>query len=598
MVFSVFASTGVVANAALAKNFLTVSNTGFVNGKVTYTVSLASGIKVEGAIIDFKYNKDVLKVVDADGVYTIDPDSNKLYNVTGEYVAGENINDKSVYSFAYISSGSFNTGTTGKQFVYITFEVISANRPVATVEVSCNQFRSDAYNIEKSAAASDKLIVEDDILTLDNPTAKSIYSAQNGVVFSWNAVIGAASYTVYRRLGDGEWLKLASDITASSYVDAKAVSGKTYSYSVAASDGTNLTGYDKKGLSLTYMKLAISNATTGVKIQWPAFSGATGYIVYRKPVSGSYSRITKTALSKNTLTYTDTGAASNTNYIYLVRAFVSSKKYYDAVNEGFTYIAAPTTKLSNVYGGINVSWGAVPGATAYRVYRKAAGESSWTIMVNSTTAKSYTDKSGLKNGTKYYYTVAAYKGSIKSAYKTVALKYFAAPKVTLSNASNGITLKWSKIAGATKYYVYRMNGTSWKRIATVTSLSYTDKSVSAGKNYKYTLRAYDGKNLSGFYTSGWTIRFLTVPKLSSATSSKSGITVKWGRVSGASGYIVYRKTGSGSWKTLAKAKGNSAVSYLDKTAKKGTTYTYTVRAYYSSYRSTYNTRGISCKDKY
>jgi hypothetical protein len=66
-------------------------------------------------------------------------------------------------------------------------------------------------------------------------------------------------------------------------------------------------------------------------------------------------------------------------------------------------------------------------------------------------------------------------------------------------------------------------------------------------------------------------------------------------VTGATGYIVYRKTGNGSWQNLGKTTG---VSFTDKTAKKGVTYTYTVKAYYGTSNSAYNTKGLTIKDKY
>ena len=69
-------------------------------------------------------------------------------------------------------------------------------------------------------------------------------------------------------------------------------------------------------------------------------------------------------------------------------------------------------------------------------------------------------------------------------------------------------------------------------------------------------------------------------------------------MTGATGYIVYRKTGNGGWQKLATVTGNAKISYLDKTAKKGTTYTYTVKAYYGTSTSAYNTKGLTIKDKY
>ena len=48
---------------------------------------------------------------------------------------------------------------------------------------------------------------------------------------------------------------------------------------------------------------------------------------------------------------------------------------------------------------------------------------------------------------------------------------------------------------------------------------------------------------------------------------------------------------------MTVVKGGSTVSYLDKTVKKGVTYTYTVKAYYGKTTSYYNTKGLTIKDE-
>ena len=71
-----------------------------------------------------------------------------------------------------------------------------------------------------------------------------------------------------------------------------------------------------------------------------------------------------------------------------------------------------------------------------------------------------------------------------------------------------------------------------------------------------------------------------------------GVKISWNKVAGAKGYYVYRKTGSGSYSRIA---ATTALSYVDKTAKSGTTYTYAVRAYNGSSLSAYTNNAIACK---
>jgi len=84
------------------------------------------------------------------------------------------------------------------------------------------------------------------------------------------------------------------------------------------------------------------------------------------------------------------------------------------------------------------------------------------------------------------------------------------------------------------------------------------------------------------------------PTLSKVANTKTGVKVTWKKVSKATGYYVYRKTGSGSYKKIATVTSGSTVTYTDTTAVSGTTYTYTVRAYNSSGKSGYRT-GLKIK---
>jgi transglutaminase-like putative cysteine protease len=164
------------------------------------------------------------------------------------------------------------------------------------------------------------------------------------------------------------------------------------------------------------------------------------------------------------------------------------------------------------------------------------------------------------------------------------------PKLSsVSNIASGVQIKWEKVSGASMYRVFRKSGTGkWKRLGDTTATSFTDKTAKSGTTYTYTVRCVsrDGKSYESSYdTKGKTIRYLKRPTPKAANTS-SGVKVSWSKTTGASGYYVYRKT-NGKYVRIAAVKGSGTLSYLDKTAKSGTTYTYTVRAYYGTYKSTY-----------
>ncbi len=267
------------------------------------------------------------------------------------------------------------------------------------------------------------------------------------------------------------------------------------------------------------------------------------------------------------------------------------------------YVETPKAAAANQTNGIKVSWNTVSGATKYVVFRRQAGTSAW-VNIGTTTNAYLLDKN-VANGKYYAYSIRAYdaNGSY-SAYesgKTYTAKFVATPKMTgISNATNGVYVKWSAVPGAVEYRVYRRGAGSysWKYLGSTKSLGYTDTGVryDSGDYYRYTVRAVSSY-FSGFDANGLVIKRLENPSLRSATSSKSGITVKWSSVEGTTGYYVYRKTAGSSWTCLGSVGGTNNTTYLDRSARKGVTYYYTVRACYGKTVSSFNS-GISCYDKY
>ena len=242
-------------------------------------------------------------------------------------------------------------------------------------------------------------------------------------------------------------------------------------------------------------------------------------------------------------------------------------------------LAYPEFKsVSNTTGGLVLKWSPADDAKGYIVYRKNGNEDWHQIaVINNGATLSYTDKTA-KPGTLYTYALKSYIGNVISDMNSgINAIRLSNPTVTsATNVSAGIQVKWANVIGASGYIIYRKTGSgSWGRIGTSSSLSYIDKTAKSGTGYTYTVRAYSGNTMSS-WNSTKSVKRLADPTVSSAANITAGVHVKWAKVTGASGYVVYRKTGSGSWGRLTTT---TALSYVDKTAKSGTNYSYTIRAY-------------------
>ncbi len=439
------------------------------------------------------------------------------------------------------------------------------------------------------------------------PTVSKTTNYKATVKVEWTSVAGAEKYRLQRVTVDSKGnnkgsYKTIATVSAPdvSYKDTDIVAGRTYRYRVYAISGDDVSVASKsfKNTFLSVPKISsLDNAYGGIKISWGAVKNAEKYRILRKESGGSWETI-KT-VSSSTTAYTDKTTKNGVKYYYAVKALAGDSISYYA-SKSFTYFGSPKVTLSNKTSAITVSWSKISGAKSYYVYRKGPGESSWK-QVGVVTKNIYTD-SNVKNGKTYKYTVKAYNGKIFSGYNTKgwSIKRLDAPKLNkISNKTKGIYISWSKVTGASEYIVYRKTSTtSWTEVCTTKSLSFTDKSAVAGKIYTYTVVAKSGSSRSTYIADGLKMKRLARPQLDSVKSAKKGITFKWKEVKGASGYLVYRKTGSGDWEQIAKVTGATTTSYLDKTAKKGKTYYYSVRAYSGSYKSAYNSKGLKIKDKY
>lgn len=348
------------------------------------------------------------------------------------------------------------------------------------------------------------------------PVSKvSSSNSGDGVKISWSAVSGASGYRVYKRVTNADgtktaWMTLVSNTTAKSYVDKNVANDVKYEYIVRAYIGKVFSA--NSGASAIYHydapTVKIASVKGGAKITWNAIEGAETYKIYRRNNGTSAWTALKT-VTADELSYIDAGATSGKKLDYTVRAY-SSKGNSNYIAKTINYVATPKlTSLTNGTSGAVLKWGAVKGATSYRVYRKVAGEKSWTTLATVKTT-SYTDKTA-KSGTKYFYTVKAFNGNVASGYDTtgITLKYLVMPKITkLTNTTTGINVKWSATTGAASYRVYRKatGESGWKNIGTVKTISFTDKNVTNGKTYTYTVRAVDGSNLSAYNNTGTSIK--------------------------------------------------------------------------------------------
>lgn len=204
-----------------------------------------------------------------------------------------------------------------------------------------------------------------------------------------------------------------------------------------------------------------------------------------------------------------------------------------------------------------------------------------------------------KNPGKAIITVKG-KGNYTSSVKGSFIIYPIAPKTAKMSgcSASSVTLKWSKVTGASGYTIYLKKGNKYKKVASTKKTSYKISKLSAGKDYQYKIHAYVKVGSKNYESKAFTyVNAGTLPKAPAISSVKSkyskSAVVKIKKVTGATNYAVYYATSKkGKYKLAANTSSNTAnVSGL----KGGKTYYFKVKALRNISGKAYSTAFSSVK---
>lgn len=320
-------------------------------------------------------------------------------------------------------------------------------------------------------------------------TAKSISKCTislSKTSYTYNGTAKTPSVTV--KFGDTK-LKKGTDYTVTYKSNTSAGSGKVTIKGI---------GNFNKSVTKTFTIKAKSISKASVKLS------KTSYIYNGKSRKPS---VTVTCAKKTLKKGTNfTVKYKNNKKAGIATVTITGKKNYTGtITKTFSIVPQKPNLYNIQHDGkkIILTWEANKSISGFEICRKSANGKWKVIKTVSGKTSSYTDSSTAGYGTSYQYRIRAYlKTSSKTLYssysKTVNAKVQAgAPTITsVTPASKtSFVITWDKVSDADGYILYRKANSSskWKKIATLTSggkTSYTDTSLTYGKTYTYTLKAY------------------------------------------------------------------------------------------------------------
>ena len=233
-----------------------------------------------------------------------------------------------------------------------------------------------------------------------------VTQSDSAVSITWNAVLGATHYKLYRsETSGGLFAQVGVDISITRYRDDNLSADTSYYYQLEACSGDECSGRSPVGSATTAPMQSTPTATTqnngAISITWSAVAGATHYKLYRSETNdGSFMQIG----GKITATdYVDSNLDANTSYYYRLEVCNDNDcSDRSPVGSATTTPGIPMpTATAQSDSEISITWSAVAGATHYKLYRGVFLQIGGEIM-----ATGYLD-SGLSEINSYYYQLEA-----------------------------------------------------------------------------------------------------------------------------------------------------------------------------------------------
>jgi GH25 family lysozyme M1 (1,4-beta-N-acetylmuramidase) len=462
---------------------------------------------------------------------------------------------------------------------------------------------------------------------ITNPVATSSFSQKSStdstITLSWTKIPEVYGYQIVRYdSSKGKYVSVGTVKGASktTFTDTGLSDGKQYTYKVRGYYKLNSGNvYGKYSAETTGITIAdtVNNfkatATSDgkVKLTWSTISVASGYRIYRYNTSTKSYVAIKTLTSGDTASYIDETAQYGQQYTYKIKAYTktTTNTVWHVASDAITVTTVPgqvsgLTASSSTSTTITLKWTAQVNVNGYLIAVWDNDSAVWTRIAKITSAStnSYT-VSGLDPETQYNYSIVAYYKS-GTAYKytgrSQALSASTGPGVpqkliVKERNTKSIKVAWSKVANATGYilYLYDSSTKKYSRVATITdstTRSYTITGLTHTTAYSIAVKAYIKKD--GVVGYGDTCRIktctkpLTIGPSFKYTALGTKTYLKWGKVTGASGYVLYKyNTKTGKSVAVKKVSGESTTSYVATTLEAG--YSYLVRAYKTFNGKTY-----------
>lgn len=395
-------------------------------------------------------------------------------------------------------------------------------------------------------------------------------------------------------------------VTSSAFQSALGGANKTDAFVALVSEGAA-----QPPLATPVNLTATITSSTEVHLAWTNVSRNQDGIEIERTGAGNTVTLTASGLATSR---DDTGLTPSTTYTYRIRSRLGAQtSAYSAPVTAVTPApppAAPTNLQASVvaYNEIDLSWNdQSTNENGFEVYRSVSGgPATLLVTVGASTDPvpflvTYVD-TAVQASTTYTYLVRAVNADGNSAFEgPVQATTPPAPPATpflatvTPTSSTQVTLEWRQ-SGA-DFTAFTIEQTSIQGGAEVvnlfsasgTSRTYLDQDLTPNTVYSYRIRAEGPGGESAYTQSKSTATKPEKPTvLSAGLAAAQSVVLNWEDPTGASGYSIERKYGSGPFSEIYRSQSAGLTTYTDNSVIANGSFTYRVRGFNSSGYSVYS----------
>ena len=437
------------------------------------------------------------------------------------------------------------------------------------------------------------------IPTMQTPQNVLALAGSGLVDLSWDPVLGAESYTIYRYTeqpcaqildtgGDCGELHIESNSSAHSHTSNSLVGDQTYYFRVASTH----TGLSDSGLSAEVSgtpevgvpALEVSVIENSLTASWSAIAGTSGYNLHRSTLVSCFVDLEPEAYATDSSLCPDyqfwesaTTSVSENDldldkiYYYVVQSVVDGVAFAAVSNiaSGVPLAQPQWLELIAADREITINWDASStGAESYTIYRSSVADCSEALadwqqcpqgrIFSEQSGGTFLDRDSLDQGQSYYYRLQAvnYSGY---ALNPTELNATTAPgipaDINVSFSEIGVTVEWDPSQlGVEQYDLYRYpladcefipeayeycGDDSVRWLDATSPLLDPTEDLEPGTVYYYTLVV---SNAAGINKSReqQIITGSEAPEIDAIIGGYGSIEISWGSAFGADSYNLYR----------------------------------------------------------